>query len=396
MKKLMLVLGVCVAMVTGAWAEDAVEWFSEDAETVATAFASEGATRDGVWSNLTDQVEVADSKVEIDADDESAVAYRPNAALTDTNATIVLTDIVFDAARKTLPMLGENAQAAVAITTNGEGVCVFAVADGGRWTLTTTLADPGTSYAVKVDFAYAGGGNAASYAVSNETGWVSLKADAVNPKSEKITTVEFAGSGSFAALIGTCPLGVVAVTPGMPLGPFDTAEEATNMAKKAVLAPSAEVSEALGSDSARETYRNMFGFTVTGGGKSWFAEAMLYPEAWTNVVESAQDATRQIPVAAIAALEQGETMQVTVLDCGVPGFYYSFYSGSMVTNLRALAAEDGRNVLCAPDKTMKFSGVSKPSDAAGFFSIGVKETPGVMPSDHGIVVPGPVRIVPVR
>ena len=34
--------------------------------------------------------------------------------------------------------------------------------------------------------------------------------------------------------------------------------------------------------------------------------------------------------------------------------------------------------------------------AAGFFSVGVKETPDVQPSDRGIVVPGPVKIVPVR
>ena len=34
--------------------------------------------------------------------------------------------------------------------------------------------------------------------------------------------------------------------------------------------------------------------------------------------------------------------------------------------------------------------------AAGFFSVGVKETPDVMPSDRGIVVPAPVKIVPRR
>ena len=44
-------------------------------------------------------------------------------------------------------------------------------------------------------------------------------------------------------------------------------------------------------------------------------------------------------------------------------------------------------------KKVTTDGSVKPSDAAGFFSIGVKENPGVQPSDlkeppHTIVVPG--------
>ena len=65
----------------------------------------------------------------------------------------------------------------------------------------------------------------------------------------------------------------------------------------------------------------------------------------------------------------------------MPGFYCSFYSGSTVTNLGAVAAEGGRNVLCGPSKDVEFSGVVKPSAAAGFFTISVKEAPGVQPSD---------------
>ena len=65
----------------------------------------------------------------------------------------------------------------------------------------------------------------------------------------------------------------------------------------------------------------------------------------------------------------------------MPGFYYTIYGGSAVTNLRAFVSEKSRNVLCEPNKPVTFSEVVKPSDAAGFFSIGVKETPGVQPSD---------------
>ena len=72
------------------------------------------------------------------------------------------------------------------------------------------------------------------------------------------------------------------------------------------------------------------------------------------------------------------------------------YGGSTVTNLKAFVSEASRNVLCEPGKPVKFSEVMKPSDAAGFFSVGVKEAGDVQPSDHGIVVPGPVKIRPVN
>ena len=65
----------------------------------------------------------------------------------------------------------------------------------------------------------------------------------------------------------------------------------------------------------------------------------------------------------------------------MPGFYYSVYSGGTVINLNAVAAEGGRNVLCGPGKDVEFSGVVKPSAAAGFFTIGVSESPDVQPTD---------------
>ena len=61
--------------------------------------------------------------------------------------------------------------------------------------------------------------------------------------------------------------------------------------------------------------------------------------------------------------------------------HYSVYSGGAVTNLKAVAAEKGRNVLCGLDKDVELSGVTKPTAAAGFFAIGVREAPDVQPSD---------------
>ena len=166
------------------------------------------------------------------------------------------------------------------------------------------------------------------------------------------------------------------VTPGEPVV-FDTAEEAANAMGRAELAPSEEVAAALGSDAARATYRDMFTFDVvpTSDGK-WAVETVLKPTEWTNVVESAHAATRQIPVADIASLEPGVPKNVTV-EGGIPGFYYTIYGGSTVTNIRAFVSEMSRNVLCEPNRPVEFFGVVKPSDAAGFFSIGVGTIPDV-------------------
>ena len=154
------------------------------------------------------------------------------------------------------------------------------------------------------------------------------------------------------------------------------AEEAENVAAKAELTPSAAVEAVFGEDAeAKAEYCAKFGFAVVpAADDKWAVEAFLTPEEWTNVALSAQAATWQIPLADIAARELGVPTNVTVVGC-VPGFYYSFYSGSTVTNLRALASEASRNVLCGTDGEVKFSGVTKPSDAAGFFTIGVLEVP---------------------
>ena len=260
MKKLMLVFGACVAMATGAWADpaavaeiveaeavvenpdpeanqsetdrqaqedrnalknagpadDAVDvlkavnlrqlsetnWFNETPESVQTAMQDDGETQDGVWSNLTDQVEVDAGKVVVDADDATAVAYRPNAALRGDSASITLEDITFTAARKTLPALDAETQAAVAITTNAEGGCVFAVANGGEWEVTAKPATIDGIYKVKVDLHY-GDANTVDYSLDQAGSWAEIKTGAVNPVTDvKASTVEIAGSGSFKSMSG--------------------------------------------------------------------------------------------------------------------------------------------------------------------------------------------------
>ena len=185
------------------------------------------------------------------------------------------------------------------------------------------------------------------------------------------------------------------VTPGTPLGPYDTEAEATEVFGRAVFAPSDAVAAALGSDAAITTYCDMFGLDVvpTSGGK-WAVAAYLLPEPWTNLVLSAQEASRQLPVAELALRDYGTPLENVLITNCVPGFYYSLYDGSTVTNLKADVNAANGNILCGPDQKVIVPVLPKPSPAAGFFAIGVLEIPTVyIPgSDH--IVTGYVPVIP--
>ena len=177
----------------------------------------------------------------------------------------------------------------------------------------------------------------------------------------------------------------VPVTPDEPIV-CDTAEEASNVLKRAVFTPSAVVAERLGGEgsTALGAYRNMFTLDVVPFGESqWAVEAFLLPPDWTNVVESAQAATRQIPVADLAAWQSGDDpIRVPLTNC-VPGFYYSLYDGTAVTNLKADIREKNCNVLCDAEKTAVLLEVTPAAacTTSGFFTIGVLETPSVIPGE---------------
>ena len=192
----------------------------------------------------------------------------------------------------------------------------------------------------------------------------------------------------------TIPIAPAPVSPDAPLV-YDTPGAAAEAAKVAAFTPSPEVEDALTTDDALTAYCKMFKLEVVPFGESrWAVEAVLTPEAESNLVESASAATRQIPLADIAAMtEEGKT-DVTVEGC-LPGFYYTLYGGSdlgWVTPRSEGAAgtvDVYGPVLCEPDKPVTFEAVEKPSDTAGFFSIGVKETSNVNPSDARLSCPVP-------
>ena len=397
--KTIFAVALCVAGMSAQTARADMEtWFSENATTVGGALAGDGTTADGAWSNLSEQVSVVGENVVFDADDDQAVAYRPNVEIAGDRASVTLTDVVFEAARDELPPLEAGVQVAVTVTKDESGACVFAIADNGVWAVTAVAADPEASYAVRFDFSYSESGNTVSYAVSTGAEWTVLGADIVNPVAAKVATTEFSGCGSFTAFAGQQEKAATPLVPGSALGPFDTAEAASNAMAKVELMPSAEVAAALGSDEARREYCDMFELDVVPTAEGKFGvEAFLKPPEWTNVVMSAHSATRQIPVAKIAALELGTPTEVTVEGC-VPGFYYTIYGGASITNIGMFMSEKCRNVLCEPNKPVTFSEVIKPSDASSFFTIGVLEAPIVYkPSDDvpspGLVVTGKIVIV---
>ena len=174
------------------------------------------------------------------------------------------------------------------------------------------------------------------------------------------------------------------IEPGKPII-CDTAEEATNVLMRARFAPSEEVAEKLGEGSpALQAYCDMFALDVVPASDSkWAVAAFLLPPAWTNVVESAQAATRQIPVRDIAAWQSGDAPIFVQLTNCVPGFYYSLYDGAEVTNLKADIRDENCNVLCGAEKTVDLPEVSPPPGCttSGFFTIGVLEAPSVIPGE---------------
>ena len=141
-----------------------------------------------------------------------------------------------------------------------------------------------------------------------------------------------------------------------------------------MLKPSAEVEAVLTTEEVRADYVKKFGFPVTyksGEESGWYVEAALTAAGSNDLARSANTVTTNINLAAIAALV-GETTTSMTLMGGITGFYYSLHVGDAVTNIVPDANEKNLNVLCGKEEIGKvaFPEVKKPSDAAGFFTVG--------------------------
>ena len=191
------------------------------------------------------------------------------------------------------------------------------------------------------------------------------------------------GNGVVVIRVTKVTGGGIEIGPGGTSAAYESQAAAEADRSKAVFVPSTEVAEMFAEDSvALAAYKAKFGFTVvsTADGK-WVIKAEILPGPRTKLVESAQAATRQIPLAEIAALGLGVPVATSVENC-VPGFYYSLYEGTEVMNLKASQSDAHRNVLCGSGGTVVFPSVVKPSLEKGFFSVGVLETPTVEPGSE--------------
>jgi hypothetical protein len=157
------------------------------------------------------------------------------------------------------------------------------------------------------------------------------------------------------------------VTPGYPIE-YGTEEAAMAAKAVAVVAPSEAVQGVLTGEGAADGYTAKFTTEVRQQDDKWLLAAELTPEAWTNLVDNATAAARQIPVAEIAALPMEAATNVVLTGC-TPGFYYSLNSGTSVTNIVADAEAKNLGVLCGADGVVEFPAVKKPSAETGFFKV---------------------------
>ena len=159
----------------------------------------------------------------------------------------------------------------------------------------------------------------------------------------------------------------VEVSPGFPVE-YENEEKATAAKAIAAVVPSEAVAAVLTGEGMADAYKAKFTLEAVQRDGKWLLSAELTPEAWTNLMENATAATRQIPVAEIAQLSPGATTNVVLTGC-TPGFYYSLNSGAAVTDIHADADAENLGVLCGAAGVVEFPKVSKPSEGAGFFKV---------------------------
>ena len=167
------------------------------------------------------------------------------------------------------------------------------------------------------------------------------------------------------------------VTPGQSSRSSTDKSWADDALRRAVISPNRDVAAVLTTEEALNRYAEWFTFRIVQTHDLvWYyyaIEAVLTDAAKSNLAETATKATRQIPVAEIAAMAENATTNVTVTGCE-PGFYYTLHDGTVLTGIVPDADAANRDVLCGADGKVEFPAVGKPSDAAGFFRVGVDAT----------------------
>jgi hypothetical protein len=174
--------------------------------------------------------------------------------------------------------------------------------------------------------------------------------------------------------VGELPPESVTVSPGYPI---EYASEAEAMSAKAIatVAPTEAVGAVLTGEGMTNVYNAAFTAEVIEKDGKWLLSAELTPQAWTNLMENATAATRQLPVGEIALLESGATMNVVLSSC-TPGFYYSLSRGAELKGIAPDAEAENLGVLCGADGIVEFPKAAKPGDEAGFYKVVISVASG--------------------
>ena len=157
--------------------------------------------------------------------------------------------------------------------------------------------------------------------------------------------------------------------PGQGSKAYETRAEAEAAAAETEVLP-AEKFDLLGHPDALATWQGYFVNQVYVGGDGKFRIMPELNAAGSNAVAQAEaKLTRAIDVGAIAAATGA--IEKLVLEGAEPGFYYTLFRSADVTTVLEQESHDPDNCDCKAlsDGKVTFTNVTKPSAAAGFFSV---------------------------
>ena len=157
--------------------------------------------------------------------------------------------------------------------------------------------------------------------------------------------------------------------PGQGSKPYETWKEAEEAAAVTEVLP-AEEFDLLGHPDALDRWQGYFVNQIYFGGDGKFRIMPELNEAGSNALAQTEaKLTRAINVNAIAAATGA--IEEIVLTGAEPGFYYTLFRSADVTTVLEQESHDPDNCDCKAlsDGTVTFTNVTKPSAAAGFFSV---------------------------
>ena len=165
------------------------------------------------------------------------------------------------------------------------------------------------------------------------------------------------------------------LAPGQSSEPFDSVELAQAAIKSGAVsfAPTPDVEKVLKDSDVLtvEGYKAMFTSVIYPSENKYRVMYALTENATNALEQSVHTIVTNLNLAALAAAsEEGVDMTLTG---GIPGFYYTLFKSEDVTLVTDVGSHDKANSdrLCDKTGAVTFEKVTKPSDAAGFFTVRV-------------------------